>query len=166
MKTGWAMDDSHNERHAFTLRAIAERCGLPPLRQIAREPKTRAVYRLTVAYHDRRFLDSAATLIHDGPESVSLSLVYESGFGQKPLRHELPKARFMAWEQGLKQHRFDSLRDQPGLPLYGVDLWLLERAAGTFITSVIFAPALADGPHAAVCAFVQTHLPEALRQLK
>lgn len=160
------MDDTHNERHAFTLRAIAARCALEPVRQIAREPGTRSVYRLTVAYHDRRFLDSVATLRHHGPESVELALVYEEGFQQKPLRHIIPTTRFSQWEQGLKQLRFDHLRDQPKLPLYGADMWLLERAAGAFVTSVIFAPALAEGPHAEVCAFVQTHLSEAIRQLK
>lgn len=160
------MDYTHNERHAFTLRAIASRCGLEPVRQIAREPLNRSVYRLTIAYHDRRFLESVATLRHYGPESVELTLVYEQGFQQKPIRHAIPKARFAEWELGLKQRRFDALRDQPKLPLYGVDLWLLERAAGAFVTSVIFAPALAEGPHADLCAFVQAHLPEATRQLK
>jgi hypothetical protein len=47
-----------------------------------------------------------------------------------------------------------------------VDLWLLERAAGSFNHSVVIAPALAQGAYNTLAACVKTYIPEALREVR
>ncbi len=62
---------------------------------------------------------------------------------------------------------FDHLPDQPDLPGYdATDLWLVERAAGTFAHSVIVAPDLARDQYARLVNAVKHGLPAVLRQVK
>jgi hypothetical protein len=159
------MTDSHPEQQAYTLRAIADYLGLEPLKRIARRPGVRAVYRVTIYHHDRRALDSVATLHRDSPNQAILSLVYEGMFHSKPLIHNISPERYEAFMLALQKHHFDHMPDQPGMPLYGLDFWMIERAAGTFVKSVIVAPHTANGLHAELVTTIKTHLPEALREI-
>ncbi|MGQ9887156.1 MAG: hypothetical protein ACUVSX_01580 [Aggregatilineales bacterium] len=154
----------HTERYAALLRDIAEALGLPPVRQLARAPGVCAVCRVTVHHDDRHALDSVATIIRDSA-GVALEVRYEGLRYLRPVRHALTLDRLTALLLAWQRAGFDRLRDQPGLPLRGVDLWLLERAAGTFVHSVIVAPQTATGQHAALVAAVREHLPEALREV-
>jgi len=53
------------------------------------------------------------------------------------------------------------------LPAYNLtDLWLIERAAGTFAHSVILAPELARDEYSKLVNAVKNGLPEALRVVK
>ena len=158
------MSYDHAENHAFALRGVAERTAQPPLRQIARGPGVRAVYRVTVGYHDRRAYDSVATLIQGIVPAVQLTLAYD-GLNLKPMTRELPAERGAALNHALATVGFDALRDQPRLPQYGLDLWLVERGAAGFSPDVIVAPATATGHHADLVAAVRAHLPEALRAI-
>lgn len=158
------MSISRTEQHAHTLRAIADRLQLPSVRQMAQQPGVRAVYRLTVYHHDRRALDSVATLRRVG-EEAHLTIVHERMFFIKPITHIIPLKRYESFTTGLQKLRFDHLGDQPDIPLYSLDLWMLERAAGSFVHGVIVAPAAASGAHAALIDIIQTHLPEALREI-
>lgn len=81
------------------------------------------------------------------------------------IRHSISLGRLTALLLAWQQAGFDRLSDQPELPLHGLDLWLLERAAGTFVHSVIVAPQTATGQHAALVAAVREYLPEALREV-
>jgi len=159
------MTDSHPEQQAYTLRAIAEYMGLDPLKRIVRQPGVRAVYRVTIYHHDRRALDSVATLRRDTLNEAVLSLVYEGMFHSKPLIHIIPAERYEVFTLALQKLHFDHIADQPGIPLYGLDFWMIERAAGTFVKSVIVAPQTANGIHAELVATLKTHLPEALREI-
>lgn len=154
----------HTERHAALLRDIAEALELPPVRRLARAPGVCAVCRVTVHRDDRRALDAVATVIRDSA-GVSLEVRYEGLRHLRPVRHPLAVDRLAALLLAWQRAGFDRLRDQPGLPLHGADLWLLERAAGTFVHSVIVAPQTAVGQHAALVAAVREHLPEALREV-
>lgn len=153
--------------HAPMLRAIAEQAGLEPLARLARRPAVHAVHRISVHYYDGRARSSAATLTRFGVDGVDLALVFSRALGHKPLVHAIPLLRYEAWVKVLSALRFDHLSDQDHLPEYPMaDLWLVERASGTFVKSVILAPALAEGVHAQLAQAVRTHLPEALRELK
>jgi hypothetical protein len=161
--------------HAPALRAVAESLLLPPLAQIARGAGIAAAYRITVLYHDGRARNSVATLTRaqaaygDG----ALELAYARALDGKRLTHAIPRVRVEAWGAALVTCSFDRLPDQPNLPDRGIaDVWLIERAAGTFIHSVIIAPTLvgalppdAAARYATLVAAVRAHLPEALREI-
>ncbi|MBL8160760.1 MAG: hypothetical protein JNJ61_02160 [Anaerolineae bacterium] len=151
---------------AATLRAIADQCGLKPLKQVALLPGVRAAYRLTVRYHDRRAHDSVATLRLVRVGGPQLEVVYRALFDHKPVHFAIETTRVQAFEDALITAHFDHLRDAQNLPPHGADLWLLERAAGGFYHSVLLAPELTGGGHARVVYIVASHLPEALREVQ
>lgn len=154
------------EYQAFTLRTIADQMGLKPLNQIALQPGVRAAYRLTIRYHDRRFQDSAATVIRNGPVGATLEVVYRGLFEEKPMTFKIEQEGFEGFTAALQSMGFDNLSDQPGIPAHGVDLWLLERAAGSFHKSVVIAPELTSNVYAKLVYLVGKSLPEAVREVK
>src|SRR5690606_773492 len=123
--------------HAPTLRAIIESAGVEQLPEICVRPGVRAVYRLTVYHHDGRARDSVSTLIYRTGREVQLETVFLERFGGKPLVYSIPLDRYERLVARLNAIHFDQLADQPDLPLYGADLWLVERAAGSFTKSLI-----------------------------
>lgn len=150
---------------APALRAVAESLRLPTVAQIARMPAVAAVYRITVMYHDGRASNSAATVVQRRDGNI-LELAYTRALTGKPITHTIPQARLDAFARTLAQLGFDRLPDQPDLPDRNVvDLWLIERGAGTFVRGVIVAPELAREKYAALIDAVKTHLPEALREI-
>ena len=157
-------DDTHNERIAFMLRAVAERLQAEPLQRIARQIELRAAYRVTVYHHDRRARDCVATLCRTRDE-ITLTLVYDGLFHLKPIVHPVSPERYEAFTLALQKLHFDTLKDQPRLPQYGLDFWLVERAAGTFTKSVIVAPAIAEGVYKVLVSIIQTYLPETQREV-
>lgn len=154
------------EYQAYLLRSIGDQMKLMPLQKVALLPGISAAYRLTVRYHDRRAYDSVATLRRFGRERPTMEIVYRGLFDSRPLNLPVDPDGYETFMVALQKLRFDQIKDQPDLPTYGVDFWLLERAAGSFIKSVILAPQLATGVHAALVATVQKHLPDMLREVK
>lgn len=155
------------EYQAYILRAIADQLGVQPLSKVALQPGISAAYRLTVRYHDRRAADSLATLKRFGrEETASLEVVYRALFDGKPLLHTIDAERYTAFTTGLQTARFDNLTDQTNIPPHGVDLWLLERAAGGFAKSIILAPELTSNVYARIVYMVGTVLPEAIREVR
>lgn len=154
------------EHHAHALREIAESVGLEPVQQIARQPGIKGVYRVTVRFVEGQARNSAATLCRFVVGDTVLAVVYQGMFHHKPLTHPIPSPRYEAFETALQQVGFDRMSDQPNVPFYGADLWLVERAAGSFLKSVICAPRTALNPHVAVVQAVQYYLPEAVRQVQ
>jgi hypothetical protein len=157
-------------RHSIhALREIAEQTGLKPLSQIAGQPGVQAVYRVTVCYGDGRAPDSVATLVQQRATDPELAVVYQGLFDHRPLTHPIDSRRYQAWVLALQKARFDRLADQPNIPFYGIDLWLVERAAGSFLKGVIIAPQVAsdaaESSYTTVVRAVETYLPEALRQV-
>jgi hypothetical protein len=155
------------EYKASALFAIADQLELPILKHLGRTPGVKALYRLTVRYHDRRAADSVATLTAmtvGGPPV--LDVIYRGLFEQKPLRFSIEPLLYEAFISTLDTLRFDRLPDQPGIPVYGTDLWLLERAAGSFSTSLLLAPDRATGVYASLVMLVRARLPEAIRTIQ
>jgi hypothetical protein len=151
--------------HAPTLLAIAARCGLPTVAALARRPGMRGVYRVTVSYYDRRAKDSVTTLTQPGL-TPHLELVFDGAIG-KPLQHTFAPERLRAFADALFSVGFDTLKDAPNLPAPGKgDVWLIERAAGSFAHGILLAPDGATGPYARLVNAVRHGLPEALRRVE
>jgi hypothetical protein len=151
---------------ASQLRAIADQMKVPTTRQLAQSPGVSAIYRLTVRYHDRRAADSVATLRRIGKGEAKLEIVYRGLFNHKPVVISFDEGRYNAFTEALQKVHFDSLSDQQNIPPHGVDLWLLERAAGTFNKSVIIAPELTGSVYARLVYQIGSTLPEAVREVK
>lgn len=151
---------------ASTLRAIADQMQLRPIEKLALQAGVWAVYRLTIRYHDRRARDSVATVIRRAEEGARLEVVFRKLFEDKPLVFQVRQADYEGLMTGFQQIHFDRLEDQRDIPSYGVDLWMWERAAGTFYQSVIFSPERATGEYKQLMWMARTHLPEAVQEIE
>lgn len=152
--------------HVSTMRAIVEAVGVDSLHEIARRPGVRAVYRVAVHHHDGRARDAVGTLTLHATEGALLNVVYRVTFEEKALVHRIEPARLEAFTRVLQLVTFDRLDDQPHIPPYGVDLWMIERAAGSFSRSVIIAPDVAEYPYIALADAVRQNLPQILREVR
>jgi len=160
------MPDSVLRHRSAPLRLIALRLAVPELESVAREATVIEAYRLTIHYHDARHSDQVATLTRRRNEQTAhLNVAYRKA--EKPFAFDfrLPLERVTALAAGLRQLGFDGLDDMPNIPWFGADLWLLERAAGSYHHDLILAPSTATGPYAALAALVSEQLPQAVRAL-
>lgn len=149
------------------LRAVADGCALPSVSEIAWRAGVQDVYRITIHYFDGRACDSASTLCHSAAKGIVLETVYQRALLLKPLTHRIDAARYDTFVKAVMNLGFDHLYDQPNLPEYdATDLWLIERAAGTFSHSVILAPDLARDAYGRLANAVKHGLPEVLRIVK
>jgi hypothetical protein len=57
------------------------------------------------------------------------------------------------------------LDDAFDAPPAGVDVWLVERAAGSYFHDIVLSPGNATGHHREVVLALKTHLPESVRAL-
>lgn len=152
--------------HYASMRALIEAMGVTPLADLIKRPGVSGVYRLTVFHHDGRAHDTVSTLVHGGTLGNRLETVVRLMFDGKPLVHQVTPRHFEQLVAALNKTGFDHLPDQPDIPPYGVDVWLLERAAGSFTRSVVLAPQGADGLYATLVAAIRANLPEALREVR
>ena len=150
---------------ASTLLAIADQMKLKPVEKLALQPGVRAVYRLTIRYHDRRARDAVATVTRSGVDGIQVEVVFRKLFEDKPLVFEMRQVDYERMVAGFEQVHFDKLNDQANIPSYGVDLWMWERAAGTFHRSVIFSLEAATGVYERLRALAYSYLPEAVREV-
>ena len=151
--------------HGPTLLAVAARCGLPAVAALARRPGMRGVYRVTITYFDRRARNTVTTLTQPGM-NPQLEIAFDGAIG-KPLQHGFDPDRLRAFADALFGVGFDTLKDAPNLPAPGKgDVWLIERAAGSFAHGILLAPDEAAGPYARLVNAVRHGLPEALRRVE
>lgn len=130
--------------HAPLLRSVADRLRLPTVVTSARAAGAIGVWRVTVHYFDGRWPDTVATLTRR-TGSVTTLEVRSERIDDRPVIQSLSDTRWDTFNRAVTSLRFDTLPDQPNLSVYDTtDLWLIERAAGTFVHSVIVAPDLAD----------------------
>ena len=149
------------------LRSVADQLGLPPVSEVARIPGVREVYRFTVHYYDGRACNSVATLGVSPTGGIQLENVYQRALLNKPLSYSIEAERYQEFVRAVMGLHFDKLPDQPNLPTYNLtDLWMIERAAGTFLHSVILAPEQARDEFSMLVNAVRHGLPEALRVVK
>ncbi|MFN8379574.1 MAG: hypothetical protein U0452_12980 [Anaerolineae bacterium] len=120
---------------------------------------------MTVDYHDRRARASVTTISRTAV-GIRLEIAFDGVLG-KALQHPFDLDRYNTFTQALLGLGFDRLKDAPDLPAPGKgDVWLIERAAGSFAHGLLLAPDRAEGVYARLMNAVRHGLPEALRQVQ
>jgi hypothetical protein len=151
------------ENHAYTLRTIIKSAGLPPMQEVAKQPGLANAVRVTVYYHDLRAAHSVATLRDLRGQGIGLTVIFLGRLAHKPLTYVVSPSHYNKFVAALQAVRFDTIKDQPNIPLGGQDLWLVERAAGGFYKSLILAPDVAQAPHSEIVSAVRTFVPGMVR---
>jgi hypothetical protein len=153
-------------RRADTLRLIADRLGLPELREVIRQPGIDEAYRVTIQYHDGRHPDQVATLTRAQNGSVMLIVAYRRHHHQPVFEYPLDLERFRDFDLALRRVGFDRRDDQPDLPYLGEDFWMIERASGSFLHDLVLSPEHAVGVYAWMIEVVKELLPQAVRAIQ
>lgn len=147
------------------LRFIGTRLDVPDVETVARQPGVVEAFRLTIQYHDARHPDQVATATQSGG-SVKLATFYRHASDEPfNLNYTIPLERFRSLLGTMKKLGFDKLDDSPDLQWYGVDLWLVERAASGFHHDMIIAPSTAKGVYSEIVNLIREHLRESLRAI-
>jgi hypothetical protein len=154
------------KRRADPLRMIALRLDLPELEALARAPGVMDCYRITVQYHDGRHPNQVMTLIFRQGGLVESNVYYlRPATTPLILSPRLPLERCKAFALALRTLKFDTLDDQDNIPWFGADLWMVERASGSFYHDIVIAPESAAGDHLAIVNLIQEQLREAIRAI-
>jgi len=155
-------------RAADSLRQTALLLGQGSLRAEAVKPGVNEALRVSIQYHDGRTPDSVATLRRGHGATCILTVVYSKVASDQSwyaYTFSVLLERYQKLLAALRLAQFDRRDDAENLPSHGADLWLIERAAGTFFHDVVLAPALATGHHREFVMALRAHLPEAVREL-
>jgi len=162
------MPDLPLQRRAAPLRLLAVRLGLPELERAVRQPGVMEGLRVTIQYHDGRHPDQVATLIKPQAVGPAKLAVHYRRADDRPLvfDYTVEVERFRALVAALRQMGFDRLDDAPDLPSHGADLWLIERASGTFQHDLTLCPDRVEGIHAALVDYLRKHWREAVRAIE
>ncbi|GAB4409271.1 MAG: hypothetical protein Kow00106_02740 [Anaerolineae bacterium] len=150
-------------RRADPIRLIALRLRQGELRQVVQQPGVNEAVRVTVQYHDGRHPNQVATLTRGHGPQCTLLVVYDKPNKDVHFSYTIPLERYLALLAALRRARFDTLDDQPDVPFFGVDLWLVERASGSFYHDVVLQPDSATDLHGQVVRAIREQLKEALR---
>lgn len=153
------------EQYAAILREIAEQAGVKPLKTLVKQPGIREIYRVTVYHADYRSAHVICTVTRALQKPVVLETVYHRLFNHRPIRRSLAPDAYEDFTQRIRRAGFDKLADQQITGMYGGNLCMMERAAGGFIKSVIFAPDEAEPAYVGLLEAVQAYLPEAMREV-
>ncbi len=154
------------EHQVAIFRNLAARVGVQPLRDVARSPGLTEAYRITVHYSGMRVPDSVSTIRCYRQAAPVMESVYLGFFNHKAIIRRVSSEPFEQFRRGLIALRFDKLTDQPNVPLFDVDLWLVERAANGFEKGVVIAPMNAADAYARIIELTRRWLPEAVRELQ
>lgn len=152
-------------RRADPIRLIALRLRQDELRNVTQQPGVNEAFRITIQYHDARHPNQVATLTRGHGGSAGLRVVYDKPNKSVHFDYSVSFDRYRALLTALRQIKFDTLDDQPDVPYVGVDLWLVERASGSFYHDVVLDPVSARGPYRALLVAIQAQLKEAVRAI-
>lgn len=150
-------------RRADPIRLIAARLGQGELQKITSNPSINEAVRVSIHYHDGRAPNSVATLQRGHGDNCQLHLAYDKSPRMAKLTLNIPLSRYQELLMALRRARFDRLDDDEDLPYFGVDLWLIERAAGSFYHDIVVCPTSAKGHHREIILALRQFLPEAVR---
>ncbi len=151
-------------RRADPLRLLASRMGLAELVQVTRQPTVNEALRVSIHYHDGRAPDSVATLRRGLGSACELDVIFDRSPKRAFLHYDISPQRYQDLLVAMRRVNFDKLDDEEDLPFLGVDLWLIERAAGSFYHDVVVCPDTARGHHRELILAFRQYLPEAVRQ--
>ena len=144
---------------------LARDLDLPDLMSVARRAGVMSVLQISVFYAERRLRHSVARVIEDQLGEVQMNLVYEGQHRRRPRPFSVARDRFERLTLALRQARFDTLRDQPGISYADHSLWLIQRAAGGYSHGVIVAPSKPEPPYSSIVNAIDAYLPAAVREL-
>ncbi len=153
------------ESYFHVLKSLAEQCGLPSIKQLAKQPDVKSVIRVTLHHgNDAAASDAIGTMIeHIG--QIDYGVVYSGRFRHQPIRYERLPAAYQDVLQALRQTGFDQLLNQHDIPMHNAKFCLLERAAGGFEKGVLFALNPQSEPYSRLQNIVMNAFPEVLREL-
>ncbi|MBP8974887.1 MAG: hypothetical protein KBH93_13555 [Anaerolineae bacterium] len=150
-------------RRADPIRLIALRLRQDELRHVVQRPGVNEALRVTIQYHDGRHPNQVATLIRGHGAECTLLVVYDRPGRDVRFAYPVSLQRYMTLLSALRRAGFDTLDDQPDVPYFGVDLWLVERASGSFYHDTVLQPESATGAHGEIVSAIREQLKEALR---
>lgn len=150
-------------RRADPIRLIALRLRQDELRYVVQQPGVNEALRVTIQYHDGRHPNQVATLTRGHGAECTLLVVYDRPGRDVRFTYPVTLERYMTLLSALRRAGFDALDDQPDVPYFGVDLWLVERASGSFYHDVVLQPESAAGLHGEIASAISAQLKEALR---
>ena len=93
-----------------------------------------------------------------------LKVVYDKP-GKEVFDYTIEPERYQALMTALRRIKLDRLDDQPDVPFFGVDLWLVERASGSYYHDVVMSPDSARGFYRELLLAIRQHLKEAVRTI-
>ena len=152
-------------RRADPIRLIALRLRQDEVRNVVRQPGVNEAFRVTIQYHDGRHPNQVATLIRGHSWPCTLNVLYDKPGKHVYFTYTVEAARYLALQTALRRVRFDAMDDQPDVPFFGVDLWLVERGSGSFYHDVVLSPESARGFYRELILALREHLKEALRPI-
>jgi hypothetical protein len=153
-------------RRADPIRLIALRLRQDELRNLTRQPGINEAFRVTIQYHDAQHPNQVATLLRGHGSVGGLRVVYDKPAKDIYFTYQVGIERYQALLTALRRIKFDSLDDQPDVPYFGVDLWLVERVSGSFYHDVVLAPGTARGFYRELVLAIREHLKEGLRTIE
>ncbi len=153
-------------RQADTLRLVAVRLGLPTLSEVVRRPGINEAYRVTILYREARHPAQVSTLTHARDGSAWLEVVYKRTHHHPAFEYPLTADQYRSFDLALRKLSFDRLGDQPNLPYIGVDLWLIQRAAGSYCHDLVLSPESPPGVYGWIMDMVKERLPQAVRAIQ
>ena len=154
-----------DSRRADPIRLIALRLRQGEMRHLTQQPGINEAFRVTIQYHAAEHPNQVATLTRGHSSPCALKAVYDKPGKDVHFVYEVEIERYKTLLAALRRVKFDTLDDQPDVPYFGVDLWLVERASGGFYHDVVLSPESARGFYRELVLAIREHLKEALRAI-
>lgn len=151
-------------RRADPIRLIAARLGQGELKQLTNEPEISEAFRVSVHYHETDGLNSVATLRRGHGDNCKLQVVYDKAPKAVKFEFEVPIDTYRELMKAIRQAKFDTLDDEEDVPYLGVDMWLVERVAGSFYHDIVLCPTSARGHHRELMLAIKELLPQSVRK--
>ena len=152
-------------RRADPIRLIALRLRQDELKNVVHQPGVNEAFRVTIQYDSREHANQVATLTRGHGGGCALKVVYDKPGKEVYFTYTVEADRYKALLAALRRVNFDTMDDQPDVPFFGVDLWLVERASGSFYHDVVLAPESARGFYRELVLALREHLKESLREV-
>ena len=144
---------------------LASRLGLPELQRAAGSAGVMGILEVTVYYNQQRVRHSLARVIEYQTGEIEMRVAYEGVQLGKPMILPVEADKMAALNAVLAAVNFGKLSDQADCSYADGCLWLIQRAAGSHVHSVMRAPERPELPYSTIVNAIDAHLPEAIRQV-
>ncbi len=144
---------------------LASSLGLPNLERVAASAGVMSVLQITAYYAERRVRHSVARILEYQMGEIEMQLAYEGVKLAKPMRLTVEREHMEELNVVLLDVRFGKLGDQADLSYNERSLWLLQRASGSYLHSIMVAPDRPEPPYSTIVNAIDAYLPEAIREV-